>query len=91
MRSVCGMPIGYVSVSKSFSVPRWRYPTSGFASRIFSPSTFRMIRSTPWVDGCWGPKFSSISWTSKRVGAIPVAAAVSAARVAAAAFARSAK
>src|SRR5687767_1576713 len=37
---------------------------TGFASMIRSPSTLRMTRSTPCVDGCWGPKFTSISWTS---------------------------
>src|SRR5437763_1818902 len=40
----------------------------GLASMIRSPSTFRMTRSTPCVDGCWGPKFTSISWTSNIVG-----------------------
>src|SRR5436305_3153463 len=50
--------------SKSFSVPRWRYPMIGLASMIRSPSIFRMTRSTPCVDGCCGPKLTSISWTS---------------------------
>src|SRR6478672_6820999 len=50
--------------SKSFSVPRWRYPMIGFASTIRSPSTLNSTRSTPCVDGCWGPKLISISWTS---------------------------
>ena len=40
---------------------------SGLASRIFSPSTLSMRRSTPWVEGAAGPKLSSISWTSKSV------------------------
>src|SRR5438552_3479066 len=43
----------------------------GLASMIRSPSTFRMTRSTPCVDGCCGPKFTSISWTSNIVGHSP--------------------
>src|SRR5436305_9932152 len=64
MRSVCGMHIGYDMFSNSFSVPRWRYPIIGLASMIRSPSIFRMTRNTPCVDGCCGPKLTSISWTS---------------------------
>src|SRR5207237_4681405 len=36
----------------------------GFASTMRSPSIFRITRNTPCVDGCCGPKFTSISWTS---------------------------
>src|SRR5690242_1453005 len=39
----------------------------GLASMMRSPSTFRITRSTPWVDGCWGPKLISISCTSNIV------------------------
>src|SRR5438128_4002817 len=45
----------------------------GLASMIRSPSTLRTTRSTPCVDGCWGPKFSSISWTSNIVGSSQLA------------------
>jgi hypothetical protein len=38
----------------------------GVASRIFSPSSLTLTRSTPWVAGCCGPKLISISSTSKR-------------------------
>ena len=34
---------------------------SGRAETIRSPSTLRTRRRTPWVEGCWGPKLSSIS------------------------------
>ena len=63
---------------------------SGLASRIFSPSTFSTRRSTPCVEGCCGPKFSSISWTSKSVWSCG-AAGLAARAAAAPAFARSAK
>src|SRR5438552_3652433 len=36
----------------------------GLASMIRSPSTLSSTLSTTCVDGCWGPKFTSISWTS---------------------------
>src|SRR6185436_10624251 len=32
-----------------------------------SPSSLRITRSTPWVDGCCGPILSTISSASKRV------------------------
>ncbi len=41
----------------------------GLASMMRSPSTLSIRRSTPCVDGCCGPKLSSISWTSKSVWA----------------------
>src|SRR6185369_3493110 len=34
---------------------RWRYPMSGIASFITSPSARTTNRSTPCVDGCCGP------------------------------------
>src|SRR3954453_23859157 len=43
------------------SIERWRYPTSGMASIMISPSVLMMKRMTPWVDGCCGPMFSVIS------------------------------
>ena len=33
----------------------------GMQSVITSPSSFSMRRSTPWVDGCWGPMLTYIS------------------------------
>src|SRR4051812_31564782 len=36
-------------------MPVWRYPTTGRTEITFSPSSSRTIRSTPWVEGCWGP------------------------------------
>src|ERR1041384_479911 len=33
----------------------------------FSPSSLRMTRSTPWVDGCCGPMFRTSSVESKNV------------------------
>src|SRR5579859_7677079 len=43
------------------SIERCRYPTSGIASIMISPSVLMMKRITPWVDGCCGPMFSVIS------------------------------
>src|SRR5262245_22592905 len=43
------------------SIDRCRYPTSGMASIMISPSVLMMERITPWVDGCCGPMFSVIS------------------------------
>src|SRR6266498_1284193 len=37
------------------------YPMTGSARMIISPSSSRMIRSTPWVEGCWGPMLRIIS------------------------------
>src|SRR5437016_7031755 len=34
---------------------------TGSASTMRSPSTLTSTRSTPWVAGCWGPTFSTIS------------------------------
>src|ERR1044072_9044904 len=33
----------------------------------FSPSSFRITRSTPWVDGCCGPILSTSSVESRKV------------------------
>src|SRR5579864_1995992 len=35
--------------------------------RTFSPSSLRMTRSTPWVEGCWGPMLRTNSVESKNV------------------------
>src|SRR5260370_2935551 len=37
------------------------------APRTFSPSSLRMTRSTPWVEGCWGPILRTNSVESKNV------------------------
>src|SRR2546427_4459896 len=47
-----------------FSYPRWRYPISGSASVIVSPSIFTFMFQRPWVIGCWGPMFTQNSATS---------------------------
>src|SRR5437867_307655 len=44
-----------------FSYPRWRYPISGSASVIVSPSIFTRMFQSPWVIGCWGPMFTQNS------------------------------
>src|SRR5918995_70980 len=36
----------------------------GLVRRTVSPSSSSMSRSTPWVDGCWGPMFRIIVWSS---------------------------
>src|SRR4051812_36490011 len=33
---------------------------SGTAFLMISPSMVRAMRSTPWVDGCWGPMLMNI-------------------------------
>src|SRR3954453_14481312 len=35
--------------------------------RTFSPSSLRMTRSTPWVDGCCGPMLRTSSVESRKV------------------------
>src|ERR1017187_3300685 len=35
--------------------------------RIFSPSSLRMTRSTPWVEGCCGPMLRTNSVESRKV------------------------
>src|SRR5580698_415548 len=37
------------------------------APRTFSPSSLRMTRSTPWVDGCCGPMLRTSSVESRNV------------------------
>lgn len=36
------------------------------ASVTVSPSISRIRRSTPWVDGCWGPMLTTIRSSSAR-------------------------
>src|SRR6185503_20673111 len=47
--------------SAIFSIERWRYPMSGIASFMISPSARTTKRSTPCVDGCCGPMLSVMS------------------------------
>src|SRR6185369_7484020 len=47
--------------SAIFSIERWRYPMSGIASFMTSPSARTTKRSTPCVDGCCGPIESVMS------------------------------
>src|SRR6267143_2416811 len=47
--------------SMIFSYPRWRYPISGAASVIVSPSIFTFMFHSPWVIGCCGPMFTQNS------------------------------
>src|SRR6267143_6485325 len=47
--------------SMIFSYPRWRYPISGAASVIVSPSIFTFMFHSPWVIGCCGPMFTQSS------------------------------
>src|SRR5437867_9917194 len=51
-----------------FSYPRWRYPISGSASVIVSPSIFTRMFQRPWVIGCWGPMFTQNSAISPAPG-----------------------
>src|SRR5581483_7727048 len=67
MRSTYGLNIAYVRFSAIFSTPRWRYPMTQSVPSTFSPSSLRMTRSTPCVDGCWGPMLRTSSVESKNV------------------------
>src|SRR5438477_470987 len=51
----------YVQRSPIFSRLRCRYPTSGMARFITSPSVWTRKLITPWVLGCCGPMLSSMS------------------------------
>src|SRR5581483_2678097 len=60
----------YISSSWFRSMPVWRYPITGFDRNTVSPSSSSITRSTPCVDGCWGPMLmimvsSSVSSRSK--------------------------
>ena len=45
----------YCMFSAIFSSPRCKYPMSGVALVTISPSSSRIMRRTPCVDGCEGP------------------------------------
>src|SRR5262245_32425449 len=47
--------------SAIFSIERWRYPTSGIALFMTSPSARTTKRSTPCVEGCCGPMLRVMS------------------------------
>src|SRR6266508_2646390 len=55
MRVTLVAPWTYVSSSPVFSMPVCRYPTTGLARTTVSASSSSITRSTPCVDGCWGP------------------------------------
>src|ERR1017187_4678999 len=67
MRSTYGLNWAKVRFSAIFSTPRCRYPMTQSAPRTFSPSSLRMTRSTPWVDGCCGPILRTSSVESRKV------------------------
>src|SRR5829696_1951692 len=67
MRSTYGLNCAYVRFSAIFSTPRCRYPMMHSVPITFSPSSFRMTRSTPWVEGCCGPILSTNSVASRNV------------------------
>src|SRR5690349_13425549 len=46
--------------SAIFSSPRCKYPTSGVAFVMISPSNSKTMRNTPCVAGCDGPMFKII-------------------------------
>src|SRR5271157_2250397 len=60
MRSVSVTTCCQLSASACFSMPVCRNPMSASAWRMISPSSSRMMRSTPWVDGCCGPMFRTM-------------------------------
>ncbi len=47
-------------------MPVWRYPMIGLVRSTVSPSSSSIRRSTPWVDGCWGPMLMIIVSSSRR-------------------------
>src|ERR1035441_1444763 len=67
MRSTYGLNWAKVRFSAIFSTPRCRYPMTQSVPSTFSPSSLRMTRSTPWVDGCCGPILSTSSVESRNV------------------------
>jgi hypothetical protein len=50
------IPFQYVFVSIVFSNPVWRYPITASIPATCSPSRSTIRRSTPCVDGWFGPK-----------------------------------
>src|SRR6266849_7463259 len=67
IRSTYGLNITYVRFSAIFSPPRCRYPMMHSVPITFSPSSFKMTRNTPWVEGCCGPILSTNSVESRNV------------------------
>src|SRR6516165_5949330 len=67
MRSTYGLNMVYVRFSAIFSTPRCRYPITQSVPRTFSPSSLRITRSTPCVEGCCGPMLSTSSVESRNV------------------------
>src|ERR1019366_6150645 len=53
--------------SAIFSTPRCRYPMTHSVPSTFSPSSLRMTRSTPCVEGCCGPMLRTNSVVSRKV------------------------
>src|SRR6478735_640997 len=58
MRSGYVMPFQYVLCSIVFSKPVWRYPITASIPATCSPSSCTISRSTPWVEGWFGPKLT---------------------------------
>src|SRR6266567_7728497 len=67
MRSTYGLNITYVRFSAIFSTPRCRYPMMHSVPITFSPSSFKITRSTPCVEGCCGPILRTNSVESRNV------------------------
>src|SRR3954465_8535449 len=67
MRSTYGLNCAYVRFSAIFSTPRCKYPMMHSVPSTFSPSSLRITRSTPCVDGCCGPMLRTSSVESKKV------------------------
>ena len=65
MRVTLVGPCMKVRVSAVFSIPVWRYPITGLHRLIISPSNSSCRRSTPWVEGCWGPMLMIIRSSSE--------------------------
>src|SRR5262249_56927211 len=54
------------------------YPMIGSQETTRSPSRTSLSRSTPWVDGCWGPMLSTMSAVSRPVPVPTVSSRVTA-------------
>src|SRR5437588_222957 len=48
-------------------MPRCKYPITQSVPSTFSPSSLRITRSTPCVDGCCGPMLRTSSVESRKV------------------------
>ena len=71
MRSGYVMHFHHVLCSMFFSNPVWRYPITASSPVTSSPYRSTISRSTPCVDGWFGPKFtvitSPVAWISDDV------------------------